>query len=496
MPSDQDSIPASTLNGLFDRSTAFMLVLFTLITRLYVLIRVPDYAYEDALITLRMTVNAALGHNLIYNLGERALGTTTPLFAWLMVPAHWVTSDSFHFLIVVRSACIAMDLMSVWLLYKLVSRYQPWVALVTGLLFACYPSVVFQAETGMETSLYILLIWSSLFCLDRGYIVRLGILCGLILWCRPDGLILIVVALTYLVWQKKFKECIVLAGVAAVTLLPWTLYSTWYYGSVIPSSLTSKIFTYGHHRKLFDNLPIMIKQVILGVYWHRLPLLLLSVYALIRIPFDLQRYRHLVAPLLWVIVYFGAFSAGRTVLFPWYLFPIYPFYFLAALAGLAMLVEKYAPAALAEKLVKLYSNTGLRYTLWTAVIVSGVLLQTGLVRDMSRGTEEERVGRKALALYMKTLAKPGDVAMMEPIGYIGYYSELRVLDVIGLVSPEITKESVAWPNNFGVLAEKYKPRFAILRTGEYNNPNNVYVQKNYHILKSGYAEFYLLERNP
>lgn len=488
--------PAAEKISVFDRSAAYMLVLFTLISRLYVLVRVPDFAYEDALITLRMTVNAALGHNLIYNIGERALGTTTPLFAWLMVPAHWLTSDSFQFLIMVRSLCIAMDLVSVLLLYKLLARYQPWVALGTGLLFACYPSVVFQAETGMETSLYVMLIWASFFCLDRGYIVRLGMLCGLLLWCRPDGLILIVVALAYLAWQKKFKECVVMVGVAVLTLLPWTLYSTWYYGSVIPSSLTSKIFTYGHHRQLFDNLPIMINQVILGTYWHRLPLLLLSIYALWHIAFNLQRYRHLVAPLLWVIVYFGAFSAGRTVLFPWYLFPIYPLYFLTALVGLGMMVGKYSPSDLTSKFIQLYSNQKLRYTLWVLVIIGGVLLETGLVRDMSRGTEEERVGRKAMALYMKTLAKPGDVAMMEPIGYIGYYSEMRVLDVIGLVSPEITKEKVAWPNNFGVLAEKYKPRFAILRTGEYNNPNNAYVQKNYHILKTGYAEFYLLERNP
>lgn len=42
------------------------------------------HPYDDAFITFRYAQNLAAGHGLVYNIGERILGTTSPLFALIL----------------------------------------------------------------------------------------------------------------------------------------------------------------------------------------------------------------------------------------------------------------------------------------------------------------------------------------------------------------------------------------------------------------------------
>jgi len=55
------------------------------------------YAVDDAFITFRYAANIANGNGLVYNLGERVLGTSTPLFTGYPPPAArlWVGYKSF-----------------------------------------------------------------------------------------------------------------------------------------------------------------------------------------------------------------------------------------------------------------------------------------------------------------------------------------------------------------------------------------------------------------
>jgi hypothetical protein len=79
---------------------------------------------------------------------------------------------------------------------------------------------------------------------------------------------------------------------------------------------------------------------------------------------------------------------------------------------------------------------------------------------------EERV-RIPMALWLKAHAGPNDRIMLEPIGYVGYYSGLRVLDVVGLVSPEVL---TAYRHDTRApmleIADRFKPEWCILRPGE------------------------------
>ena len=55
--------------------------------------------------------------------------------------------------------------------------------------------------------------------------------------------------------------------------------------------------------------------------------------------------------------------------------------------------------------------------------------------------------------------------MLEPIGTIGYYSQRRILDLIGLVSPEVLP-SYRTPNPTADMVRKFRPEWLVLRPRE------------------------------
>ena len=68
------------------------------------------------------------------------------------------------------------------------------------------------------------------------------------------------------------------------------------------------------------------------------------------------------------------------------------------------------------------------YVRQLAVALTAVLSESQRVEDQLRIP----IGR-----WLAANVKPHERVMLEPIGYIGYYSERRIIDDVGLVSPEV-----------------------------------------------------------
>src|SRR5262249_34387502 len=87
---------------------------------------------------------------------------------------------------------------------------------------------------------------------------------------------------------------------------------------------------------------------------------------------------------------------------------------------------------------------------------------------MARGeqTIEDRV-RIPLALWLKAHSRPTDRIMLEPIGYIGYYSQRPILDVVGRVTPQVLADyRMANEAPMLAIAERFQPEWCVLRPGE------------------------------
>jgi hypothetical protein len=249
-------------------------------------------------------------------------------------------------------------------------------------------------------------------------------------------------------------------GLFLVLCLPWTLIAWIYYGSPLPTSALAKLTVYAWLSKgAFPNLGPFIFQM---THTRLHELVLVGAFAGVVIGF--ARLPRLRSAISWMLAYYAAMALSKGFLFGWYFVPPSGMYFLLAVIGWETAIIWASRRSLGGK----------SRTRWLAPSIALVVLALGLVRIPSVRTQiradqetEERL-RKPIGLALKEIVKPGERVMLEPIGYIGYFSGARILDAVGLVSPEVIpyyRQGAVSP--YLDLMHDLKPGWVLLRAGEY-----------------------------
>jgi hypothetical protein len=156
--------------------------------------------------------------------------------------------------------------------------------------------------------------------------------------------------------------------------------------------------------------------------------------------FAARRYPRVVPYLVYVWVYFIIFSVMNPLMFRWYMTPMLPAYLLAILLGVGALVDALGTRLDRPAMVPVVlSSLGVVFVLlllnaWTLHPDHG---QDRPAPEMAWNDIEinyRRIGEELRTQYgvtPETLVASGD------IGAVGYYSRARILDTVGLVTPEI-----------------------------------------------------------
>jgi hypothetical protein len=114
--------------------------------------------------------------------------------------------------------------------------------------------------------------------------------------------------------------------------------------------------------------------------------------------------------------------------------------------------------------------------MWGYPLASAAVLVVGLAglpkakAQIAADQQLEEQLRKPIGLALRDIVRPGERLMLEPIGYIGYFSEARVLDAVGLVSPEAIpyyREGAVSP--YLDMMNDLRPEWVLLRAGEYDD---------------------------
>src|SRR5262249_2820515 len=118
---------------------------------------------EDALITYRYAENLATGHGLVYNAGERVLGTTTPLFALILGSVGAVFGPKS---IPMGSTVLMMaaSLVSLMLVHATLRRsgISAGFAILAVAYLGLHPDTLWTTASGLETPLVVLLMMAGL----------------------------------------------------------------------------------------------------------------------------------------------------------------------------------------------------------------------------------------------------------------------------------------------------------------------------------------------
>jgi hypothetical protein len=124
------------------------------------------------------------------------------------------------------------------------SRWAWWAGPLAVLLLASSP--LMAATVGLESFLLVALLAALLLALCNGRVALAGVLCGLVVLCRPDaGVFAVAAAVSVLVasWpnlRRGIGEVVGMAGLAVAVLIPWGLVSLAMFGTPIPDTLAWK----------------------------------------------------------------------------------------------------------------------------------------------------------------------------------------------------------------------------------------------------------------
>jgi hypothetical protein len=445
---------------------------------------------DDAFITFRYARNILAGNGLVFNPGEHVLGTTTPFYAFLLTVLGLFTGGvSAPFPLIALLINALADSLTCLLLLHLGKRLGSTRAgLGAALVWSIAPFSVTFAIGGLETSLYVLLLTAAVAAhLEKRHALT-ALLGALALLTRPDALILLAPLALDRVIQLVGPIRVPALGLSAfhalsiparqrpderspkafwreiatfsLPILVWASVSTAYYGSPIPNSIAAKSLAYrlpgntAFIRLLQHFATPFLGNLTFGVTWIAVGFVLFPFLFLIGARQATRQAPHSWPWLAYPWLYFAAFALAHPLIFRWYLTPPLPAYILVILLGADRLLSDLFSVRDKQTNRRRFRRSFTPALLFAIVIASPVLLNLrgwelhpdhGLVRPSPEMAwyKLELLYRQAadsLASDIKAYVDQhgGELPVLAAgdVGVLGYYTPARILDTVGLNSPE------------------------------------------------------------
>jgi 4-amino-4-deoxy-L-arabinose transferase-like glycosyltransferase len=400
---------------------------------------------DDAFITFRYAQNLLSGHGLVYNLGERVLGTTTPLYAFLMAGlgalAGGVDAPFPALALLVNSLADAGTCLLLIALGRELDR--PRAGWAAAAVWAIAPWSVTFAIGGMETSLLVLLATGCFLAHLRRRRLLLAGLGALAVLTRPDAFLFLLplgleearLALT----RRQVRSTLGAAVVFLIPLVLWAAPAAVWYGSPLPHSVAAKAVAYNLPRQaafvrlLQHYATPFLEQETLGTPGIVVGFLLYPLLFLLGAVSLVRRRTSSWALAAYPLLYFAAYAAANPLLFRWYLTPPLPMLFLVIFAGIDRLAtDVRRPWILTAAACLAVASTLLGG--WSLHPDHGPRRPAPAMAYIRLEQLYTRVGEG-----LRPRLAPGDRIAAGDIGALGYITRARILDTVGLISPESTR---------------------------------------------------------
>ena len=389
------------------------------------------FPLDDSWIHLTYARNLAEHGEWAFRLGERSAGSTSPLWTALLSIGFLVNLAPYVWTYLLGWA--VLTLLSVYaenLARKLVPSYSskiPW----AGLFFVFAWHLTWSAVSGMETLLHALMIVVVLGALmsgSRRYLM-LGLLTGLSVWVRPDGLtllgpLLFIALMTEKTWHLRGEAVWkMLIGFGSL-VLPYVLFNLALSGNAMPNTFYAKQAEYGlfwHSKPFLERLVDYLAPVLASPFLVLIPGALIWLIKRIRI----QDWSTL-ASLIWVVGYVGiyftslpAYQHGR------YIIPALPVMYMWGMLGFLEFISSGG------------SNKRLVF-LWQMITITLCLAFTYVGARQNANDvfwiESEMV---ATARWVEQNI-PSDARLaVHDIGALGFYVQNPIVDMAGLITPDV-----------------------------------------------------------
>ncbi len=437
------------LSLLFTVVLLVFISLFPLITAYHY----PAFLSDDSYITLTYAKNLASGNGFVFNHSPAVLGTTTPLFTIAIAGLALVFPK-------VDIPVIAVFLTAfcwfgiVWIIFFFRKEWglENWQLCILALVLIGSGWV---DSLGMEVYpfAFLLVLSLSLFLSKRYWLT--GFISGLLFLTRGEGVLVLAVfliALTIQHWITRKSIDVELAQnilklVVGFTLpvLFWIAYAHFTFGSFLPNTLAAKqaqgqtgLWRPFLQRLTNEWMPVWGKPFSFEVlpfvnFWW--------VIVLIGFIDVLLRKHKWLIPVGWITLYISGYILLNVSAYWWYQFPILFVLNLFFGLGIIKVVE-----ILTRHIKPRYLSLGISF-LFTIVFVFVLAKPTfeGMLAYQGDPRGESYV---ALSRWFREHTNSSESIAYIEIGYLGYYTDNRIIDLAGLVltdvPPHIAEGDFAW----------------------------------------------------
>jgi len=292
--------------------------------------------------------------------------------------------------------------------------------------------LAWAAVSGMEIGLFTCLTLLFFLLLGRNIPAWvLGGLTGLIVLVRPEGILLAVIYGIQLLFKppREIKHSLLHGGAFAAAFLiiisPWVAFNLIYAHRPFPNTVTAKFMHYGYPWSLLRSLNYLWNVLFYfldGSLLLLFPGAIFKLYHSIRIKDRLHS-----APLVWFLAMIGVYAVALPFIYDQgrYLMPLIPLVIIYGIEGISQFLE----IALRTPF--------LRSAGWILLFAAALILWISGASTYSQQIRLYEQVHMQAAQWLNDHAAQDAIIATHDVGIIGYFTNRQIIDLAGLITPEI-----------------------------------------------------------
>lgn len=411
---------------------------------------VMSFTLDDPWIHLTFARNLADYFSFSYYQAEMVTaGSTSPLYTLILAACMLIYKNEMILSYVLGAVFFSAASFFFFKISMMEFSDKVYLSLMVTLIFIFDKWMNFISMSGMETILFILILIAAAFSYKGRKPVLLGILLGLTIWARPDGIAFVfAVFVTYLIERYWFrlkpgveifgrKDLIKIILCFFILTALYVILNLVLSGTFVPNTYFAKVAFYIDNAKRLT----FLKETIWGFftkdyYSILMPGFIISVAAFIYSLYK-RSYNGNAVYLLFIFLFIIQYTIKFAVInrFGRYMMPAVPFFILTSMYGyyviILFLISKFRSKLIGTAAYSILFLVTFYYC-YQSFEKSKVEYAKWCKHTYDRHIKT--------AYWLRDKTKESDVIATHDIGAIGFYSGRRIVDVGGLVTPELAEK--------------------------------------------------------
>lgn len=424
------------------------------------------FPLDDSWIHQTYARNLALEGEWAFVPGEASTASTSPLYTVILAIGHRLGMHHFAWAFALGALALGLAGSLAARISEIMFPKVRYVGWLTGFITITAWHLAWAAASGMETMLFMALGLAVIYLSIAHFIddtspmtwqrgLPLGIAGGLLTLTRPEGFGLLgIIGLVNLVYWRQSPSRYL--GWAVAVAVGWVIvvtpYAAWNYdltGDLLPATASAKVAETAPFRAapLWERYLDMLLPLSAGGQLALLPGIVAGIWLIVRQTRQQTQAVILLVPALWALAHLTLFVIRLPAPFQHgrYVIPIVPPLLLYGIAGMAYWVERYRGTMLGRVVTRTLAISS--FIAFPAFLPIGSAAYANDVRIINTEMVET-------AKWVADHVPPDELLAVHDIGAIGFFAPRPILDLAGLVSPELVPIINDYPAQMDLVCER------------------------------------------